>query len=66
MHALHNLAEIFSYIFAWANADNEQHFKRVLSMLRRNEIWEVMLAMEILDGWIMEVFDKEDERKKND
>jgi hypothetical protein len=66
MQALNNLSQVFAYIFAWANDDNEQHFKRVLSMLRRNEIWEVMLALEILQTWIGDVFNKDNERKKYD
>jgi hypothetical protein len=64
MHSLHNVTEIFSYIFAWTHQDNHEHFKRVISMLDKNEIWEVMLALETFSNWISDVWDKKE--KSND
>ena len=66
MQSLHNVSEVFAFMFAWSQdqPENKMYFKEVIAMLEKSEIWEIMLAIEVIREWVGDVFDEKDERSK--
>jgi hypothetical protein len=62
MQSLHNVSEVFAFLFSWVydQPENELYFKEVVSMLEKQELDEVMKAMETVYVWIGEARKEKD------